>query len=469
MELSHLQRELNMRTKTAIFTSLKALERNPMRALLTTLGIVIGIASVITMMEIGQGSSAAIQKTIASMGSNTIIILPGTATSGGVNFGSGSIKTLTPQDCDAIKKECPSVLNSAPIVRARTQIIYGNKNWVPSYIYGTTPAYLTVQEWKDLSEGEPFTSHDVLNASKVCLLGQTIVRELFDEKSPVGKEIRIMNVPFKVTGVLRKKGANMMGVDQDDIVLAPWTSIKYRVTNSTLSNTNQSSNATSSSTAMAKTTSSLYPSAGTNFYPARSDIQIANHLLYTRFTNIDQIILSARSSKEISSAIQEITKLLHERHHIEENELDDFNIRNLTELVETLSSTTRAITNLLLCIAMISLVVGGVGIMNIMLVCVSERTKEIGLRMAVGARQRDILRQFLMESILLCMTGGIIGIIIGHGASLIVAKILKWPIVASPTAIILAVAVSVAVGVIFGYYPAWKASLLDPIEALRYE
>ena len=438
-----------------------------MRALLTTIGIVIGIASVITMMEIGQGSSAVIQKSIASMGANTIIILPGTASSGGVTFGSGSITTLTPQDCDAIKKECPSVLDAAPVVRTRTQVIYGNKNWVPSYIYGTTLAYLTVQERKNLSEGDPFTERDVLNANKVCLVGQTIVRELFENKSPVGKEIRIMNVPFKVTGVLGTKGANMMGMDQDDIILAPWTSIKYRVTNSMLSNTNQSSSPARDSATPA--TSSLYPSTQTNFYPTQSDIQIANHLLYPRFTNIDLIVLSARSSKEIDLAIQEITKLLRERHRIEGAESEDFMIRSLTELAQTLSSTTRAITNLLLCIAMISLIVGGVGIMNIMLVCVSERTKEIGLRMAVGARQCDIMRQFLMESILLCMTGGIIGIIIGHGASLIVAKILKWPIAVSPVAIILAVTVSVAVGLIFGFYPAWKASRLDPIEALRYE
>lgn len=239
---------------------------------------------------------------------------------------------------------------------------------------------------------------------------------------------------------------------------------------SLLSNINQSSSAATSSTVAIKTTSSLYPSTGTNFYPTQSDINVANYLIYTRFANIDQIILSARSSKEIGSAIQEITKLLREQHHLESKEPDDFNIRNLTELIETFSSTTRAITNLLLCIAMISLVVGGVGIMNIMLVCVSERTKEIGLRMAVGARQRDILKQFLLESVLLCMTGGIIGIILEHGASLIVAKILKWPIGVSSTAIILAVAVSVTVGIIFGYYPpAWKASRLDPIEALRYE
>lgn len=440
-----------------------------MRALLTTLGIVIGIASVITMMEIGQGSSAAIQKSIASMGANTIVILPGTASSGGVTFGSGSTKTLTHQDCDAIGKECPSVLNVAPIVRARTQIIYGNKNWVPSYIYGTTSTYLAIQDWKDLFEGAPLTKRDILNANKVCLVGQTIVRELFDGKSPVGKEIRIMNVPFKVTGVLKTKGANMMGVDQDDIILAPWTSIKYRVTNSTLSTTNQSSSAASGSATTTKTTNSLYPTTGTNFYPVQSDIQVANHLLYARFANIDQIVLSARTPKEINSAIQEITKLLRERHHIEDNEPDDFMIRNLAQLIETLSSTTKAITNLLLCIAMISLVVGGVGIMNIMLVCVSERTKEIGLRMAVGARQRDILRQFLTESVILCMSGGIIGIIIGHGASLIVSKILGWPIAVSPTAIILAVIVSVTVGITFGYYPAWKASRFDPIEALRYE
>lgn len=453
-----------MKVSATIITSLKSLRRNPMRALLTTLGIVIGIASVITMMEIGDGSSQAIQKSIASMGTNVIIILPGNSVSHGISSGSGSNKTLTPQDCDAIKKECPSVLNVAPIVRARTQIVYGDKNWVPSTESGTTPSALEIGNW-NIEEGESFTDRDVLNANRVCLVGQTVIRELFDGKSPVGKEIRIMNVPFRVVGALRAKGANMMGMDQDDVIIAPWTSIKYRVAGSTLASTNQSSSASTTTT----TAGSLYPSTGTSFYPEQSDIQVANHLLYARFANVDQIALSAKSEKEIDLAIKEITKLLRTRHHLSTGEPDDFTIRSLTELVETLSSTTRVITNLLLCIAMISLLVGGVGIMNIMLVCVSERTREIGLRMAVGARQRDILRQFLVESTLLCMTGGIIGIIIGHSASLIVAKILKWPIAVSPAAIIVAFVVSASVGIAFGYYPAWKASKLDPIEALRYE
>jgi len=438
------------------------------RALLTMLGIVMGIASVITMMEIGSGSSAAIQKSIADMGSDIIVVFPEVATTHGIT--SGNVKTLTPQDCDAIKKECPSVLNAVPIVYARTQIVYGNKNWVPLSMFGTTPDFFEVGN-ENISDGEPFTDNDVLNANKVCMVGQTIVNELFDNNSPVGKEIRIMNVPFRITGVLKAKGANMMGTDQDDIIIAPWTSIKYRVSNSTLSNTNQSNVTTNNTATTAIKSRELYPGTGTNFYPVQSDIQTANHLLYARFANIDQIVLSAKSTEEIESAIQEIIKLLLSRHHININSesSDDFIIKSLTELTETLFSTTRTMTNLLLYIAMISLIVGGVGIMNIMLVCVSERTKEIGLRMAVGARQCDILRQFLTESVLLCMTGGIIGIIIGHGVSLIVAETLKWPIAVSPAAIILAVAVSVTAGIVFGYYPAWKASRLDPIEALRYE
>ena len=426
-----------------------------MRALLTMLGIIMGIASVITMMEIGSGSYVAIQKSITDMGTDIITVFPGAATTHGIT--SGNVKTLTLQDCDAIKKECPSVLNVAPIVYARTQIIYNNKNWVPLSMFGTTPAFFEVANLSNFSEGTPFNGNDVLNVNKTCVVGQTIVSELFDGNSPVGKEIRIMNVPFKITGVLQARGANMMGMDQDDIIIAPWTSIKYRVSNSTLSNTNQSNVTTNNST------------MGTSFYPTQSGIQIANHLLYTRFANIDQIVLSAKSTKEVESAVQEITTLLLSRHHINSEISGDFVIKSLTELTETLFHTTKTMTNLLLYIAMISLIVGGVGIMNIMLVCVSERTKEIGLRMAVGARQRDILRQFLAESILLCMVGGIIGIIIGHGASLLVAETLKWPIAISPTIIILAVAVAVTAGIIFGYYPAWKASRLNPIEALRYE
>lgn len=457
-----------MKLNAILLSSLKSMERNLMRAMLTTLGIMIGIASVITMMAIGQGSSYSIQKSIASMGANSIIIFPGSANSGGVTFGSGSLKTLVPQDSNAIKKECPSVLDAAPVIQSRTQIVYGNKNWVPSSIYGTTPAYLTVQNWKELSMGHVFSDSDVMNANRVCLVGQTIVKELFNGKSPIGKEIRIMNVPFKVIGVLRVKGANMMGMDQDDVVLAPWTSIKYRVANSSLSTTNQSS--TSSDSSSNTSSRGFYPSSsGTDFYPDQSDTQISNHLLYAKFANIDQIVLSARSAKDVNQAIQEITRLIRTRHYIKDGEENDFTIRSLSELEASLSSSTKAITRLLLCVSIISLVIGGIGIMNIMLVCVSERTREIGLRMSVGAKQYDILSQFLMEAVLMCVTGGIVGVLIGSGSSLMVEQILKWPIMISWGAITLAVAVSVSVGVIFGYYPAWKASNLDPIEALRYE
>src|SRR5258707_12106877 len=217
-----------------------ALRRNVLRSALTTLGIIIGVAAVIAMMEIGQGSSSAIQKTIAGMGANNLLVQPGTASSGGVTFGSGSIITLTPQDADAILRECPAVTSVAPIVRARTQVVYGNRNWVPLYIYGTTPSFLEVRDWTTLEEGEAFTDRDVRNGSKICLLGQTLVRELFQNESPIGKEVRVQNVSFKVVGTLPRKGANMMGVDQDDILLAPWTTIKYRVSGSTLNSVNQS-------------------------------------------------------------------------------------------------------------------------------------------------------------------------------------------------------------------------------------
>jgi ABC-type antimicrobial peptide transport system permease subunit len=448
-------------------TAIKGLRRNPMRAMLTTLGIVIGVGSVIAMMEIGAGSSSAIQKSISSMGANVLLVFPGSASSGGVTFGAGSVATLTPDDCEAILKECPSVLNAAPVVRARTQVVYGNRNWVPAGIYGTTPAFLDVRDWSNLAEGEPFSDRDVLNANKVCILGQTLVRELFQGESPIGKEIRVKNVLFQVVGVLSAKGANMMGHDQDDILLAPWTTIKYRVTGAALASTNQS---TSSGTAgSVNTLSNLYPSGQPALYPQRSEVQAANHPMPIRFVNIDQILTAAASTGEIKSAIQQITDTLRERHRIRPDESDDFNIRDMTEMMKTLTSTTTLMTNLLLCVAMISLVVGGVGIMNIMLVSVTERTREIGLRMAVGARARDILRQFLVEAVVLCLVGGGIGILLGLGGSYLVWLFLRWPVETSPNAIAAAVVVSAGVGIAFGFYPAWKASRLDPIEALRYE
>ncbi|HEV3145304.1 MAG TPA: ABC transporter permease, partial [Gemmataceae bacterium] len=450
--------------------AIQALRRNVLRSGLTTLGIIIGVAAVIAMMEIGQGSSSAIQKTIASMGANNLLVQPGTASSGGVTFGSGSVITLTPQDGDAILRECPAVRSVAPVVRARTQVVYGNKNWVPLYIYGTTSSFLQVRDWTDLAEGEPFSDRDVRNVGRVCLIGQTLVRELFQGQSPIGKEIRVQNVAFKVIGVLNAKGANMMGLDQDDIVLAPWTTIKFRVAGSSLGNVNQSTAAGSTDpTQQVNTLNNIYPGSAISTYPTPSATQAADTPLPVRFTNVDQILVAADTQQDIPIAIKQIQQLLHERHHIKSGQPDDFNIRDMAEMTKALSSTTTLMTQLLLCVALISLVVGGVGIMNIMLVSVTERTREIGLRMAVGARPRDILRQFLVEAVVLCLLGGAVGVLMGWVCSWMVRTFLHWPTETSWLAVLAAVAVSAAVGITFGYYPAWKASKLDPIEALRYE
>ena len=451
-------------------TALTGLRRNVGRAALTTLGIIIGVAAVIAMMEIGRGSSTAIQRTIASMGASNLLVAPGAASSGGVTFGSGSVMTLTPEDSEAIVRECPAVRAAAPIVRARTQVIYGNRNWVPTYIYGTTPAFLEAREWS-LAEGEAFTDRDVRNASKVCLLGQRLVRELLQGESPLGKEVRIQNVSFKVIGALSSKGANMMGMDQDDILLAPWTTIKYRVTGTSVANVNQSATSSSGSGASSEVNSlkQIYPNAQNNLYPLPSPTQAADTPLPVRFTNVDQILAAARSAEQSPIAIQQITYLLRERHRIHLDDPDDFNVRDMTEMTKALSSTATMMTKLLLAVALISLVVGGVGIMNIMLVSVTERTREIGLRMAVGARAGNILQQFLTEAVVLCFCGGVAGILVGQGISYLVRMLLHWPTELSLEAILAAFAVSAAVGITFGYYPAWKASRFDPIIALRYE
>ena len=450
-------------------TAIHAMRRNVMRAILTTLGIVIGVGAVIAMMEIGHGSSTAIQKTVASMGANSLMIFPGTAASGGVSFGAGSVMTMTPEDAEAIMRECPDVKAAAPVVRSRAQIVYGSRNWVPQYIHGTSPDFLEVREWTQLSEGEMFTDRDVRNNSKVCLLGQTLVRELFAGESPLGKEVRVKNVSFRVIGVLSVKGANMMGMDQDDILIAPWTTIKYRVSGQSLQNQNQSTAASVDSSQKVNTLSDLYPSAKVSLYPEKSALQAANTPMPVRFANIDQIMATAVSTERMPEAVRQIGEVLRERHRLRPGEPDDFQVRDMTEMTRTLSSTSTLMTNLLLCVALISLVVGGVGIMNIMLVSVTERTREIGLRMSVGARGRDILWQFLTESVLLCLAGGALGILLGWGASAIVTFALGWPTESSPAAVLAAVIVSATVGVIFGFYPAFKASKLDPIEALRYE
>ncbi len=452
----------------------RALRRNVMRTLLTTLGIVIGVGSVITMMEIGNGATRAIQKTLSSIGANTLVIIPGAQKVGGINYGIGSQTTLTPKDAEAISSQCPAVANVAPIVRARTQIVYGNRNWVPTSLYGTDPAFLEVRDWTDLAEGTAFSDQDVRNMSKVCLVGGTIVRELFQGQSPIGKEIRIRNVAFKVVGVLSPKGANMMGQDQDDTVLAPVDDAQV---------------------------------PGRGHLPLRRQPERPEHRQHHRSELAHQPLSQRRLRHQLRdpvpdrrrptscrtcpspsgsptwtrssptraaprtspSAIEQITSTLRELHHLRPNAPNDFTVRDMTEITKAMSSTTELITKLLLYVAMISLVVGGVGIMNIMLVSVTERTREIGLRMAVGAEPGDILRQFLTEAVALCLLGGIVGILLGRGASMLVSRLLKWPTAPSLGAIVTAVVVSASVGVIFGFYPAWKGSRLDPIDALRYE
>ena len=457
-----------MRLYGVLRTAAGALRRNVMRTLLTTLGIIIGVAAVITMMEIGHGTYLAIQRTLTSIGANTVVIIPGAQNVGGINYGIGSVMTLSPKDADSIARECPAIANVAPIVRARAQIVYGNKNWVPTYIQGSTPSFLQVRDWSDMDEGEAFTEHDVRNAAKVCLVGRTIVRELFGGRSPLGKEIRVRNVAFKVIGVLGPKGANMMGQDQDDILLAPWTTIKYRVVATSLSGGNQSATNTSNTTEV-NSLNMLYPNISTSLYPAQSTNELVDVPQPIRFANVDQILTNARSAEDVPLAIEQITSVIRENHHLRPTAPDDFRVRDMTEITKAMSSTTDLITKLLLYVAMISLVVGGVGIMNIMLVSVTERTQEIGLRMAVGAEPNDILRQFLAEATTLCLAGGIIGIAVGRAASMIVSRVLHWPTAPSAGAIVAAVVVSASVGLIFGFYPAWKGSRLDPIDALRYE
>ncbi len=447
-------------------TAIRALRRNVMRATLTTLGIVIGIAAVIAMVEIGQGSSMLISQTIAGMGANVLMVFPGAAASGGVSFGEGSQKTLTPQDADAVLAECPAVAAAAPVVRVRAQVVCGNRNWVPQGIYGTTIQFLKVRNWEDLAEGETFSERDVRNGAKVCLIGQTLVRELFQGESPVGRELRIKNVPFRVIGVLAPKGANMMGMDQDDILVAPWSTIKFRVSGESAVTSNQSASA---GAAAATSLNDLYPAASVSLYPARSAVQEADSPQMVRFTTVDQVMVSAASAEAIPDAIRQIFAVLRDRHHIRTGEPEDFTVRDMTEMSKVMTSTAALMTKLLLCVALISLIVGGVGIMNIMLVSVTERTREIGLRMAVGARGRDILTQFLTEAVILCLAGGVIGILLGRGCSWLIRVILHWPTAISVLAIVAAVAVSAFVGIVFGFYPAWKASRMDPIEALRHE
>ena len=453
-----------LKMATTLKTALRALRRNPMRSALTTLGIIIGIAAVIAMVQIGEGSSAAIRQTIANMGANVLIVFPGQAVSAGVSFGGGSTVTLTSADAAAIARDCPSVSGAAPVVNGRMQVVRGGQNWVPQFLVGTTPAYLKIRDWS-IAEGRAFGNDDVDGADQVCILGQTDVKELFLSGKPLGKTILVNNVPLRVIGVLTKKGANMMGMDQDDIIIMPWTTMKYRVSGTSLQNQNQSAAGASS----VFSTNQLYPETSQSLYPVPSAIEQQDLPQPVSFPNVNSILVSVPSSSQIPQAITEITALLRQRHHLQPGQPSDFNIRNMAEISNALGHTSQLMTNLLTGVALISLMVGGVGIMNIMLVSVTERTREIGLRMAIGARPGDILSQFILEAIVLCLFGGTLGILFGQALSTAVKTVLHWPIQMSVPAMVAAVVVSVAVGLIFGYYPAWKASRLDPIEALRYE
>lgn len=394
----------------------KALVNNKMRAFLTMLGIIIGVASVITMLAIGQGSKKSIQKQISEMGSNMIMIHPGGDMRGGMRRDPSEMQTLKLTDYEALKDECMYVSAISPNVSSSGQLIAGNNNY-PSSFTGVGLEYLEIRQLS-VEYGEMFTETDITSSAKVCVIGKTIVDNLFPDEDPIGKIIRFNKVPFRVVGVLKSKGYNSMGMDQDDIVLAPYTTVMKR-------------------------------------------LLAVQHL--------QGIFASALSEDMTDNAIEEITGILRRTHKLQPKDDDDFNIRSQQELSSMLNSTTDMMTTLLACIAGISLVVGGIGIMNIMYVSVTERTREIGLRMSVGARGIDILSQFLIEAVLISITGGLIGVLIGCGASWAVNVIAKWPVFVQPWSIILSFGVCTLTGVFFGWYPAKKAADLDPIEAIRYE
>jgi macrolide transport system ATP-binding/permease protein len=450
-------------------TALRSLRRNPMRSALTTLGIIIGVGSLLAIAEIGTGAWTAIRALLTKTGVDNIVIQAGAASRNGVSLGSGSIKTLTPEDAETILRECPSIDSLAPLVFTRRQVVQGNKNWVPSTFVGTTPGYLRVREWEDLEQGQSFTERDVDDVAQVCLLGQTVARELFEEKSPIGHEVYVNDVPLRVLGVLSRKGADIIGEDQDDLLVAPWTTVKFRVSAGANSSSGGSDQLRSDPVELASLISRRYPRGHAVPFPTLSPTQVIDTPRLERLSNVDSILVRALSTDEIPAAMDQITRVLRERHRIAPGEPADFAVRDFTEVVHAVKGTVSLVAGLLMCVALISLIVGGIGIMNIMLVTVTERFREIGLRMAVGARSRDILRQFLVEAVVLCVLGGAVGIMVGRGASMLVRLLARWPAEPSLLATLGAVSVSVTVGVIFGYYPAWKASQLDPIEALRFE
>lgn len=403
--------------------AIRAIAANKTRSFLTALGIIIGIGSVITMLAVGQGTKQSIQANIAEMGSNMIMIHPGADRRGGVRQDASSMETLKMTDYEAIRDECKYIKGISPVVTKSGQFIYGNEN-TPSTIYGVNQEYFDIRQLS-VADGEMFTDGEIKSSAKVCILGQTVVDNLFpDGSDPIGKVVRFNSIPFRVIGVLKKKGYNSMGMDQDDLVLAPYTSVMKRL--------------------------------------------LAQ-------TYLGSIQCSAITEGATDKATAEITEILRRNHKLRdatdstEADEDDFNIRSQEELASMMNSTTNMLTILLGCVAGISLIVGGIGIMNIMYVSVTERTREIGLRMSVGARGIDILNQFLIEAILLSVTGGIIGVLIGVSASYAINLLAHWPIAIQAWTIVMSFAVCTFTGVFFGWYPAKKAAQLDPIEALRYE
>lgn len=397
--------------------ALRALANNKLRAFLTMLGIIIGVASVIAMLAIGQGSKRSIQQQISEMGSNMIMIHPGAEMRGGVRQDPSAMQTLKLENYEKLRDECNFLSAISPNVSSSGQLIAGANNY-PSSVTGVSIDYLTIRQLS-VEQGEMFSENDIRTAAKVCVIGKTIVDNLFpDSSDPIGKVIRCNKIPMRVIGVLKSKGYNSMGMDQDDVVLAPYTTVMKRL--------------------------------------------LAQ-------TYLSGLFASALTEDMTDEAVDEITTILRREHKLKESDSDDFTIRTQQELSSMLNSTTDLMTTLLACIAGISLVVGGIGIMNIMYVSVTERTREIGLRMSVGARGVDILSQFLIESILISITGGLIGVVLGCGASFIIKTVAHWPVFIQPWSVLLSFAVCTLTGVFFGWYPAKKAADLDPIEALRYE